>query len=151
MPAPLTPYSRLPASTGDTAAYWPAASGGAASLGGSEREQLGPVLAQPVPLLAPVRTVPLDERPEAARVVEEPQMTELVHDHVVEHLDGRQHESPVEGERAAGRARPPERPLVSDADAPVGDAEPVGPLVGESRDELPCSDARLRLADREPL
>jgi hypothetical protein len=51
-----------------------------ASLGRFEGEQLGPVLAQPGALLAPVRAAPLDERPEAPRVVGDAQVAELVRD-----------------------------------------------------------------------
>ena len=89
------------------------------------------MLAQPVALLAPVRAAPLDERPETPRVVGDAQVAELVHDHVVEHREGRQHEPPVEGERAAGRAGAPERSLAADPDALVGDPEPLGLLLGE--------------------
>src|SRR5205807_3799242 len=73
---------------------------GTALLRRFEREKLGAVLAEPGALLAPGGPVSFDERPEAARVVGNPQVVELVHDHVVEHLEGREHEPPVEGERA---------------------------------------------------
>jgi hypothetical protein len=116
-----------------------------------EGKQFGPVLAQPGALLAPVRAKPLDKLPEAPRVVEDTEVAELVHDHVVEHLVGRQHEPPVEGERAARRAGAPERALAADPDAPIGDVEPLGLLLGEGRNELPSADSRLRLADREPV
>src|ERR1700751_1386837 len=125
-----------------------ASSGVWASLGRFEGEQFGPVLAQPVALLAPVRAAPLDERPEVPRGVEVAQVAELVHDHVVEHLDGRQHEPPVEGERAPGRAGAPERALTADPDALEADAELLGLLLGDGRDELPGGDARRRLAYR---
>ena len=107
-----------------------------------EGEQFGAVLAQPGSLLAPVRAALLDEPPEAARVVGDAQVAELVDDHVVEHLGGREHESPVEGERAAGRAGAPQRALGADPDAPVRDPEPLGLLLGEGRNELPGADAR---------
>jgi hypothetical protein len=68
-------------------------------------------------------------------VVEDAQVAEILHDHVVDRtLDGRQHEPSVEGERAAGGTGAPERALAADADAPVGDAEPLGLLLGEGRD-----------------
>src|SRR5205809_2418374 len=50
----------------------------------TERQNLGSVLAQPVALVAPVRAVPLDERPEPPRMVRDAQVAELLHDHVVE-------------------------------------------------------------------
>jgi hypothetical protein len=50
------------------------------------------VLAQPVALLAPVWAPPLDELPESPRVVGHAQVAELVHDHVVEHLERRKYE-----------------------------------------------------------
>lgn len=65
-----------------------------ASVGGLEGEQFGAVHAEPVALISPVRGAPLDERPKAARVAGNAQVAELVHDHVVEHLGGRQHEAP---------------------------------------------------------
>src|SRR5919205_4533055 len=89
---------------------------GESLVGRTEGEQLRPVLAEPVALLAPAGPMALDERPEAARVVRHAQVAELVHDDVVEHLEGREHESPVEGERAAGGAGAPERPLAADPD-----------------------------------
>ena len=84
-------------------------------------------------------------------MVGDTQVADLVDDHVVEHLEGREHEPPVEGERAGGRAGAPERALAADPDAPVGDPEPFGLLLGEGRNELSGADARCRLADREPL
>ena len=62
----------------------------------AERQQLGSVVAQPVALPAPVRAMSLDERPEPSRVVRNPQVTELVHDDVVEYLERREREPPVE-------------------------------------------------------
>ena len=64
-------------------------------------------------------------------MVRDAQVAELVHDHVVEYLYWRQDEPPVEGERAACRARAPERPLASDSDPLVYDPEPLGLLLGE--------------------
>ena len=72
-----------------------------------KREQLGAVLAQPVALGSPARAPLADERPELPRVVRLPQVAELVHDHVVEHRVRREHEPPVERQRAARRARAP--------------------------------------------
>ncbi len=54
-----------------------------------------------------------------------------MHDHVVENLERRQHEPPVEREGAASRARAPERPLTADPDPLVGDREPLGFLLGQ--------------------
>ena len=74
-------------------------------------------------------------------MVENTQVAELMDDDVVEHLEGREHESPVEGERAARGAGAPERSLAADPDAPVRDPEPLGLLLGEGRNELPGADA----------
>ncbi len=79
------------------------------------------------------------------------QVAELVHDHVVEHLEWSEHQSPVEGERAPGRARAPEGPLPSDPNAFERDADPLGLLLGERRDDLSRTDARLGLADHTLL
>src|SRR5260370_10345925 len=81
-----------------------------------EREELRPVLVQPIALRAPLGPPGLDEPPEAARVVRLAQMAELVHDDVVEHVERREHAPPVEREPAARRARPPARTLVADLD-----------------------------------
>jgi hypothetical protein len=61
-----------------------------------ETPEFGSMTTQPVALIAPVRPVALDERPEAHRVVGNAQVAELVHDHVVEHVGGREHQPPVE-------------------------------------------------------
>jgi hypothetical protein len=90
----------------------------------------------------------LDECPEPPRVVWNTQVTELVHDHVVEHLERREYEPPVEGERAAGRARAPKSALPSDTDSAVLDPDALALLVGQRQDELSRGRTRLRLADR---
>lgn len=109
------------------------------------------MLAQPVALLAPARAALLDERPEAPRVVEDTQVAELVHDHVVEHLGGGQHEAPVEGERPLRGARAPDRALAADPDPLVGDSKLHRLLLGDPRHEPPGAGARRRLADRVTL
>ena len=53
------------------------------------------------------------------RVVRLAQVAELVHDDVVEHLERREHEPPVERQRAARGAGAPARALVADLDAVV--------------------------------
>ncbi len=103
---------------------------------------------EPLALLTPVRAMSLDELPEPSRVVRDAQVTELVHDHVVEHLERRECEPPVEGERAAWGARAPERALSSDPDPAELDADARGLLLGQPRDELSRGPTRLRLADR---
>ena len=65
-------------------------------------------------------------------MVRDAQVAELVDDDVIEHLKRRQHEPPVEGERARGGAGAPERALVADLNPPVSDAEPLGLLLGQS-------------------
>ena len=109
-----------------------------------EGQQLGPVLVQPVALRAPVGAPRLDELPEPARVVRLAQVAELVHDDVVEHVERREHEAPVERERAARRARAPARALVADLDARRLDADRRRLLVDQHRDELARRAPRLR-------
>ena len=88
------------------------------------------MIAQPIALLAPVRAVLIDERPESSRVIRDSQVTELVHDHIVEHFERREHEPPIKGERAAGRARAPESALPSDTDSAVLDTDALSFLLG---------------------
>jgi hypothetical protein len=73
----------------------------------------------------------LDECPESLRVVRNTQMTELVHDHVVDDLERREYEPPVEGERAAWRARAPEGALPTDPDSAIFDADALAMLLGQ--------------------
>ena len=91
------------------------------------------MLAQPVALVAPVRALPLDEGPEPPRMVRDLEVTELMHDHIVEYLERRQHKPPVERERAARRARAPERPLTANEDPLVSDRQPPGRLSVRTR------------------
>src|SRR3954451_8211158 len=93
----------------------------------------------------PVGAATLDERPEAAGVVRLAQVAQLVHYDVVEHLERREDEAPVEGERASGRAGSPARALVADLDARPEDSELLRLLLGEHRHELTRSPARLGL------
>jgi len=58
-------------------------------------------------------------------------VAELVDDDVVEYLERRKHETPVETERAARRAGAPQRALVTDPDPANSDTEPFGLLVYE--------------------
>jgi len=109
------------------------------------------VVTQPVALPAPVRAMSLDERPERSRMVWDAQVTELVHHHVVEHVERREYEPPVEGKRAARRARAPKCALPSDADSAIRDADPLGLPLGQHRNELSRGRTRLRLADRGRL
>ena len=88
------------------------------------------MVTQPIALLAPVRAMSLDERPELSRVVRDAQVAELVHDHIVEHFGRREHQPPIKGERAAWRARAPESALPSDTDSAVLDADVLSLLLG---------------------
>jgi len=106
------------------------------------------VVTQPVALLAPARATSLDERPERSRVIWNTQVTELMHYHVVEYLERREYEPPVEGERAARRARAPKSALPSDTDSLVRDADALGLPLGQHRHELSRGRTRLRLADQ---
>ena len=85
---------------------------------------------QPIALLTLVHAVSLDKRPESSRVVRDAQVTGLVHDHIVEHLERCEHQPPIEGERAAWRARAPESALPSDTDSAVLDADPLSLSLG---------------------
>ena len=105
------------------------------------------MIAQPIALLAPVRAVSLDERPETSRVIRDAQVTKLVHDYIVEHLGRREHQPPIEGERAAWRARAPESALPSDTDPAVLDADALSFLLRQRGNEFSCARSRLRLAD----
>jgi hypothetical protein len=107
------------------------------------------VLAQPGALLAPVWAVPLEERPEHAGVIRDPEVAKLVNDHIVDHVRRRQHQPPIEGKRAPRRARAPQGPLSSDPDPPVRDTDTPGLLLGQLRDEPPRSDPPLSLAHVE--
>ena len=86
---------------------------------------------QPLALLAPVRAMSLDERPELSRVVRDAQVAELMHDHVVQYPKRCEYEPPVEGERPAWRARAPESSLPSDTDSQVIDADALSLLLGQ--------------------
>src|SRR5258708_33839800 len=76
-------------------------------------------------------------------------MTELVDDDVVEHLEGREHEPPVERQRPGWGAGAPERALVANLDLSVADAERQGLLVEHHRHELARRAPPLVLVDRE--
>ena len=58
-----------------------------------------------------------DKAPEVARVIEPPQMHQLVNQHVIAHRVGHQYKTPVETDVAGWRARSPTRPLIPYADA----------------------------------
>ena len=73
----------------------------------------------------------LDERPEPSGMVWNTQVTELMHDHVLEDLERREYEPPVEGERAAWRARAPKSALPSDTNSAVLDADALALLYGQ--------------------
>src|SRR5205085_1902251 len=82
-------------------------------------------------------------------------MAHLVHDDVVEHLERREDEAPVERQRPRGGTRSPARALVPNLDPPELDAERRRLLLGEHRHELPSRAPRLELGDaaaveREP-
>src|SRR5579862_3324770 len=63
-------------------------------------------------------------------------MAELVDDDVIEHVERREREPPVEREPAARRARAPLRPVVAYVDAADLDAERRRFLLGDHGDEL---------------
>ncbi len=90
------------------------------------------MLTKPVALAAPVGAMSLDERPELPRVVRDAQVTELVHNHVVQDNVWREHEPPIEGERAARRARAPESALPADSDSAVHDTDALRLLASQA-------------------
>src|SRR5688572_1940975 len=114
----------------------------------AECEELRSVFTQPVALPAPVRAMPLDERPEPPRMVWNTKVAELMHDHVVEDLGRREYEPPVEGERATWRAGAPKRALPANPYAAVLHADALGLVLGQTRDDISRCGPRLRLADR---
>src|SRR5437762_1704325 len=75
--------------------------------------------------------------------IELAQVAELVHDDVVEHLEGRQHEPPVEREGSTPGAGAPERALGADPDLPEADADLGSGLFCDGRDELAGGRPRL--------
>src|SRR5215207_2857153 len=80
------------------------------------RKQFPTVVAQPVSLLAEIRTHLLDERPEVPRVIEMDEVTQLVDDDVGEDRARREREPPRKRERAPRRARAPTRARIADRD-----------------------------------
>jgi hypothetical protein len=82
-------------------------------------------------------------------MVRDSQVAELVDDHVVDHLERGQHETPVERERSTRRARAPERPLGSDPDCPVGDADSPRLCRGEVCDQSARPTPPSRFGQRE--
>src|SRR4051794_914447 len=88
-----------------------------------------------------------DELPEAPRVVRLAQMTQLVDDHVVEYVERREHEPPVERQRATGGARPPARALVANLNPHRPHADARRLLLDEHADELANSGPCIPFAD----
>jgi len=76
-----------------------------------------PVLTQPAPRDLVTRAGVRNESPEMTRVIETPQMHELVYQHVVADRVRHQYEAPIEADVARGRTGSPPRALVSYADA----------------------------------
>jgi hypothetical protein len=79
-------------------------------------------------MLAPreVRTRGFDERPEGPRVVEPPQMHQLVDQDIVAHRRGHQDEPPVQADETVASARAPARALVANADAAHAQRRAIG-------------------------
>jgi hypothetical protein len=76
-----------------------------------------PVFAQPAPRVLVVRVRMCDKAPEVARMVEPPQMHQLVNKHIVTDGVWHQYEAPVQADVTGRRAGSPSRPLISYADA----------------------------------
>src|SRR3954449_7843553 len=115
------------------------------------REDLPPVLVEPALRVAVLRAPALDERPELGPVVVLDEVADLVDDDVVEHVGRREHEPPVEAERALARARAPAAALVAERDALVGDAECGGFGLRDQRDARTCLAPPLLLRESQPL
>ena len=75
-----------------------------------------PILAEPLACALVVGTGVRDQAPEMARVIEAPQMHQLMNQHVFAHRVGHQHETPVEADVTRWRARSPTRALIPYAD-----------------------------------
>src|SRR5688500_9671586 len=75
------------------------------------------ILAQPLTRALVIRIRMCDKAPEMARVIETPQMHQLVNQHIVAHRVGHQHKTPVETDMTGWRARSPTRALIPYADA----------------------------------
>src|SRR3954471_1038122 len=123
--------------------------------GGFERrpvgEDLPAVLVEPALRAAVLRPPALDELPELRTVMMLDQVADLVHDDVVENVVRREHEPPVEAERALARARAPAAALVAQRDALVGDAECGGFGLRDQRDARTCLAPPLLLRESQPL
>src|SRR5438105_7074556 len=91
--------------------------------------------AQPPRLLAVVRAVAAQQRPEARAVVHHLEVADLVPDDVVEDRLGREQQAPVEAHRAAARAARPAGALSTDCELRVrGPGGGAGAI--ESRGDL---------------
>lgn len=82
-----------------------------------------PVVAQPLTCDLEIRTCLGDEPPESTRVVELPEMHQLVDEHVIAHAVWHQDEAPVQTDVSGWRARAPSRALI--AYAHLGDRQAV--------------------------
>src|SRR5260221_8540341 len=103
-------------------------------LGRTVGEDLPPVLVEPGFRLEVVGPALREECPERRPVMELGEMTDLVHDDVVEDVLGREHEPPVETQRPFARARSPTAALVAQRDPRVANAEREGFRLREQRD-----------------
>src|SRR5207248_2047426 len=92
-------------------------------LRGPVREDLPAVLVEPLLRVAVTGPAPFDEPPELGPVMVLDEVADLVHHDVVEHVVRREHEPPVEAERAPAGARAPAAPLIAQREALVRDAE----------------------------
>jgi hypothetical protein len=75
------------------------------------------ILAQPLTRALIIGARVRDQAPEMARVIETPQMHQLVNEHVVAHRVRHQHKTPVETDVTGRGARSPTRALIPYADA----------------------------------
>lgn len=75
------------------------------------------ILAQPLARVGVLGACVFDQAPEMARMIEPPQMHQLVNQHVVAHAVGHQYESPVEADVTRRGTGAPTRALIPYADA----------------------------------
>jgi hypothetical protein len=109
------------------------------------------MVVEPLLRLAVLRSPALDELPERRPMVQLDEMAHLVHHHVVEHVVRREHEAPVEAERALARAGAPAAHLVAERDPRIRDAERRGLRLGDQLDPRARLAAALALGEAQAL
>jgi hypothetical protein len=75
--------------------------------------QRSSIVTQPAPRLLVIRARQRDEPPEVARMIEAPQVHELMNQHVIPNRLRHQNEPPVQTDVSRGRTRPPAGALIA--------------------------------------